>query len=126
MIGPAFTVLFRAKDDTNDEDAIECNIPPNLQWSDLAERETVVVVAQPAGQQCAAVGGIHALRLNVLGVSGLLVGGRVRDLEEMDKLGLPVGSLLAVTWSTFGCLLLRNRFIEHNAVMGITLLTMRD
>lgn len=60
---------------------------------DLSKPETIVVISQPAGQKCAVLGGIMALRMKVLGVRGVVVDGRVRDLEELGGTGLPVSSL---------------------------------
>jgi regulator of RNase E activity RraA len=44
------------------------------------------LLAQPAHQQCAALGGIHAARLARLGCAGIVVSGRVRDREEIGGL----------------------------------------
>lgn len=51
---------------------------------------SVVVMSQPEGQKCAVLGGIMALRMKVLGVKGVVVSGRVRDLEELKETELPV------------------------------------
>ena len=66
------------------------NIPAGSQWSDLAPAHTIVVLQQPLGQMNAAVGGIHMLRMAKKGVVGLVVEGRIRDLGEMQEIGLPV------------------------------------
>jgi regulator of RNase E activity RraA len=68
----------------------ESNIPKGQQWSDLVEKDCVVMVQQPEGQRCAVVGGIHALRIKRRGGVGLVVEGRVRDRAEMEELGMPV------------------------------------
>ena len=95
VLAPAFTVLFQAKSPpvTASSDHVPgSNIPTGVQWSDMSDSGSVVVVAQPPDQHCAAVGGVHAQRLAKLGVHGLIVRGRVRDLEEMqNEVSMPVG-----------------------------------
>lgn len=95
MIAPASTVQFQPKAPQNGEFSnpmiADSNIQPGKQWSDLTVPNTVVVVQQPEGQRCAAVGGIHATAMARLRARGLVVGGRVRDVEELQKLDLPVG-----------------------------------
>jgi regulator of RNase E activity RraA len=69
-------------------------VPPNIKggtpYSDLAEPETIAVLSQPAGQTCAVVGGIMAIRMAKIGVKGVLVNGRVRDLTALTGCGVPV------------------------------------
>lgn len=65
-------------------------IPPGTHWVDWAQPNTVVLIDQPAGQNCAAVGGIMALRMKVLGVKAAVVNGRIRDLAEQQETELPV------------------------------------
>jgi len=61
---------------------------------DLTDADTVVVLDQPLGQNCAILGGIMAARMKYLGAKAVVVtgGGRVRDVTELKSLGLPVGS----------------------------------
>jgi len=94
FFGPAFTVLFKSKQNEADPDPNEpaANIAKGVQWSDLVQKHSVVVVKQPSEQRCAAVGGHHASRMEYLEVGGLVVSGRVRDRAEMDKLNMPVWS----------------------------------
>jgi regulator of RNase E activity RraA len=68
----------------------ESNIPPGAHYVDCVTPGTVVVQAQPDGQRNAVLGGIMAARMKVLGVAGVVVGGRVRDLAELRESGLPV------------------------------------
>lgn len=56
----------------------------------MTEAETVMVIEQPDGQGCAAIGGIMATKMKVNGVLACVVGGRVRDIEELKASGLPV------------------------------------
>lgn len=98
IIAPASTFKFIPKDqslpfgmDLDPKIRIEDHgFPPGTYWVDHAEPGTVVVVEQPTGQYCAAVGGIMAARMKVLGVQGVVVDGRIRDLGEIRELELPV------------------------------------
>lgn len=65
-------------------------IPNDKHWVDLTSAGTIVVIDQPAGQSCAAIGGIMANRMKINGVAGCVVGGRIRDLGELKECGLPV------------------------------------
>ena len=56
----------------------------------MADEGTVVVIEQPEEQTCAAIGGIMAVRMKARSVKGVVVGGRVRDVEELKDSGLPV------------------------------------
>ena len=69
---------------------VENSVPKGSHWVDLTEPGSVVVIDQPAGQYCAAVGGIMAQRMKARGVAGCIVGGRVRDLAELGDSHLPV------------------------------------
>ena len=65
-------------------------IPKGSHWVDMTDAGTIVVIEQPIGQGCAAIGGIMALAMKRRGAEGCLVGGRVRDLEELSNSSLPV------------------------------------
>lgn len=67
-------------------------IPNGSHWADETEEGTILVIGQPSHQTCAAVGGIMASRMSYRGVRGCVVGGRVRDLAELKKSGLPVSN----------------------------------
>jgi len=94
IIAPAFTVQFQPKGPINGSDTLpkapSSNITPGLQWSDLVHRNTMVVVQQPEGQKCAVLGGIHALNIDRKGAKGIVVSGRIRDIEELRKLDCPI------------------------------------
>lgn len=86
IIATASTFKFIPKNDPIPEDASESKdhgIPPDTHWVDWAQPGTVVLIEQPAGQYCAALGGIMAARMKVLGVKAAFVNGRVRDLAEL-------------------------------------------
>jgi len=59
----------------------------------------VVILDQPHGQQCAVMGGIMAARMKYIGASAVVVtgAGRVRDVTELNSLGLPVDSNLSAS-----------------------------
>ncbi|MCJ1414259.1 hypothetical protein MMC32_000585 [Xylographa parallela] len=94
VIAPAFTVQFQPKAPINGSDSLpkaaSSNISPGSQWSDLIQPNMIVVVQQPEGQKCAVVGGIHALNIERKGAKGILVSGRIRDIEELRKLKCPI------------------------------------
>ena len=85
VIGPASTLKLVAK--TSGIDPLPASIPGAVpmgqHWVDLTEDGTVVVIEQPDGQSCAALGGILALRMKTMGAKGWVVGGRVRELEDL-------------------------------------------
>lgn len=91
-VAPVSTVLFTPKD----EDAsagVERpapNFPKDTHWVDNAVPGTFAVLRQPEGQTNAVCGGIMALRMKVLGVKGIIVSGRIRDLVELRSTELPV------------------------------------
>jgi regulator of RNase E activity RraA len=89
-IAPASTVLFASKDGKDASQLPPGNIPSGKHYVDLTEPETIVVLNQPYGQKCAVLGGIMALRMKVLNAKGVVVHGRVRDVEELKLTGLPV------------------------------------
>jgi regulator of RNase E activity RraA len=68
----------------------ENTVPKGSHWVDLTEPGSIVVIDQPEDQKCAAVGGIMALRMKARGVAGCVVGGRVRDMAELQDSQLPV------------------------------------
>ncbi|OCL08331.1 RraA-like protein [Glonium stellatum] len=73
-------------------DLPEPNIKPGVPYADLTTPGTIVLLSQPTGQKCAVVGGIMAARMKVLGAMGIVTDGRVRDLDALGSLGLPVWS----------------------------------
>lgn len=93
LIAPASTVLFAPKTGTDLSGYPEPNIPSGKHYVDLTVPETIVVISQPKGQICAVLGGIMALRMKVLNAQGVVVHGRVRDVEELASTGLPVSFL---------------------------------
>ncbi|TAQ87407.1 hypothetical protein B7494_g4266 [Chlorociboria aeruginascens] len=96
-IAPASTVLFIPKTDADISKYPASNIPAGKHWADLGKPNTIVFISQPRGQKNACVGGIMALRLQVLGLKGVLVDGRVRDVVELESTGLPIWALATST-----------------------------
>ncbi|KAG6034143.1 hypothetical protein E4U41_006663 [Claviceps citrina] len=108
-IAPVSTVLFAAKGETAAAAAIspgttpdlpaDNNIPKGIHWADVSEPGTFVVMKQPPGQTNAICGGIMALRMKMRRVEGIIVAGRVRDVQELSSTNLPI---LALGHSTVG------------------------
>lgn len=110
-VAPVSTVLFTPKDDTSESDGRpESNIPKDAHWVDLAVPGTFAVLKQPAGQTNAVCGGIMALRMKVLGVQGIIVAGRVRDLIELRSTELPVRNFLLYVHLSYFANLATTRF----------------
>ncbi|KAF2431678.1 DlpA domain-containing protein [Tothia fuscella] len=105
VIAPASTALFLSKSSDSFPNATPPlttltqtlsqplpNIPPGTPYADLTTPNTILIISQPPNQSCAVVGGIMAARMQYLGVKGIIVDGRVRDLDTLRGLGLPVWS----------------------------------
>lgn len=88
VIGPASTLKLLPKYSLSAETPHA--VPKGRHWVDMTESGTVVVIDQPEGQKCAAIGGIMAQKMKLNGVAGCVVGGRVRDMAELVKSELPV------------------------------------
>lgn len=100
-VAPVSTVLFAPKGQQPPAGGSEGggdlpaqNIPKDAHWADLAEPGTFAVLKQPEGQTNAVCGGIMALRMKVRQVAGIIVAGRVRDLDELRSTNLPVRDLV--------------------------------
>ncbi|KAI9879561.1 MAG: hypothetical protein M1830_008095, partial [Pleopsidium flavum] len=105
VIAPASTVHFQPKFPTssnNPSPVPRSNIPSGSHWVDLTDSNTVVVLDQPLGQNCAVLGGIMAARMKYLGAKAIVVTGegRVRDVTELRSLGLPIWSRSTSTAGT--------------------------
>ncbi|GAB0137095.1 menaquinone methyltransferase [Epichloe bromicola] len=88
-IAPVSTILFAAKGETPAAPAP--NMPKDTHWADVSEPGTFVVMKQAPGQTNAICGGIMALRMKMRRVEGIIVAGRVRDVQELRSTKLPVG-----------------------------------
>lgn len=68
------------------------SIPSNKHWVDLITPGSVLIQHQANEHRNATLGGIMAARLDVLGVHGIITSGRVRDIDELEEIGIPVWS----------------------------------
>ena len=94
VVAPASTVQFQPKNTVNESPSLpkipSSNIEPGKHWVDMIQPDTIVMIQQPEGQKCAVVGGILALRMSKLGAKAVVVSGRVRDMDELQAIGMPV------------------------------------
>ncbi|KAJ5665848.1 uncharacterized protein N7477_008296 [Penicillium maclennaniae] len=103
VAAPATTFKFISKSASPPSIATERpekhGFPPGKHWVDYAgdfaaedpsKAGSIIVIEQPDDQYCAVTGGIMATRMKVLGIKAAIVGGRVRDLRELQATGLPI------------------------------------
>ncbi|KAK8254274.1 DlpA domain-containing protein [Phyllosticta capitalensis] len=103
VVAPASTILFAPKtspsfpkpvgpkpDPDPPSNGDGSKISPGTPYADLVKQDTIAVLSQPEGQVCAVVGGINAVRMEQLGAKGVLVSGRVRDVEALGGLKMQV------------------------------------
>ncbi|KAF4535762.1 Ribonuclease e inhibitor rraa dimethylmenaquinone methyltransferase protein [Lasiodiplodia theobromae] len=83
IVGEAFTVKFVPKSDTES---------PKVQgnYIDQIPRDAVVFISQPLPHVNAVYGGLMSLRAQKLGAAGVVIDGRLRDLQEHRDLGFPI------------------------------------
>ncbi|KAG5975888.1 hypothetical protein E4U58_006880 [Claviceps cyperi] len=99
-IAPVSTILFVAKGETlAASSSPAANMPNGIHWADVMDPDTFVVMKQAPGQTNAICGGIMALRMKMRRVQGIIVAGRVRDMQELRSTNLPI---LALGTSTVG------------------------
>lgn len=90
-IAPVSTILFVAKGETlAASSSPAANMPKGIHWADVMEPDTFVVMKQAPSQTNAICGGIMALRMKMRRVHGIIVAGRVRDVQELRSTNLPV------------------------------------
>jgi regulator of RNase E activity RraA len=89
LVAPASTVLFIPKNDSRSA-LPPSNIPTGKHWVDLTQTGTIAILSQPEGQKNAVLGGIMALRMKKLSAIGVVVNGRIRDIEELKATELMV------------------------------------
>jgi regulator of RNase E activity RraA len=99
ILAPASTFLMVSKATksfpnpiTPAPDLVGSNLTDSRPYADLTEKDTIVVISQPAGQSCAVTGGIMAARVKHMGAKGLVVDGRVRDIVALNDTQLPIWS----------------------------------
>ncbi|KAK2730820.1 hypothetical protein FQN57_004056 [Myotisia sp. PD_48] len=102
VVGYASTFKFAPKREPLPAEACHegKGIPPGTHWVDSTLPNTIVLIDQPDGQKCAALGGIMATRMKILGAKAAIVNGRVRDLGELRSLSFPVWARATSTVGT--------------------------
>ncbi|KAJ5823178.1 hypothetical protein N7447_005518 [Penicillium robsamsonii] len=113
IAAPATTFKFLAKDASPPSIATENTqkhgFSPGRHWvdhvgefqsSDPSGAGSIVVIEQPGDQYCAVTGGIMATRMKAFGIKATVVGGRVRDLRELQATGLPIWARATSTVGT--------------------------
>ncbi|KAF7720925.1 hypothetical protein EC973_005771 [Apophysomyces ossiformis] len=83
IIGPAFTVKMVHKNDTTSPS-------PNDHFVDAATEGSVIVVSAPPDVKNAVWGGLMSARAMAKNVQGVVIDGRVRDLNEQRSMGFPI------------------------------------
>ncbi|KAJ9256880.1 hypothetical protein DTO195F2_5705 [Paecilomyces variotii] len=94
VVAPAVTVLFVPRASPSFPTLIpsdfsttpDSNIPDGSIYADMALPDTIVVMSQPRGARTATMGGLMAARMRKIGVKGILVDGRVRDVKQLREL----------------------------------------
>ncbi|ETS78381.1 hypothetical protein PFICI_10443 [Pestalotiopsis fici W106-1] len=83
IVGPAMTVKFAPKSDQN---------APKIQgnYIDQIPKGAVVFISQPAPHINACYGGLMSLRAKYLDAAGVIIDGRLRDLQEHQDIEFPV------------------------------------
>ncbi|KAH0563196.1 hypothetical protein GP486_002242 [Trichoglossum hirsutum] len=100
IAGPAFTVKFVPKDDIihpkpaghySGLRALLQEIAHSFSSQiDQVPKDSVIFISQPRPHINAVFGGLMALRAHKLGTAGVVIDGRLRDLQDHRALGLPV------------------------------------
>ncbi|KAG0174085.1 hypothetical protein DFQ28_009743 [Apophysomyces sp. BC1034] len=83
IVGPAFTVKMVHKSDT-------AAPSPSDHFVDAATEGSVIVVSAPPDVKNAVWGGLMSARAMAKNVQGVVIDGRVRDLNEQRSMGFPV------------------------------------
>lgn len=67
------------------------NVPkPAIHHVDSAPKGSIIVISAPSGVTTANWGGMMTTRAKVIGVAGVVLDGRARDVEEHRAMGFPV------------------------------------
>ncbi|KAF8937927.1 RraA-like protein [Dissophora ornata] len=83
VFGPAYTVKMVPVSDTEAP-------KPNQHFVDAIPEGSVVCISQPANMVNAVWGGLMTARAQIKGALGVVVDGRIRDLNEQREAGFPV------------------------------------
>ena len=99
LFGPAITVKMVEMSERQ---------APSLprHFADFNERGKVMYVQQPKGLYSACWGGLMSTRASYLGANGVVIDGRMRDINEHRELGFPVrhrirGSMIFVVTCSY-------------------------
>ncbi|KAL9009441.1 MAG: hypothetical protein Q9173_005531 [Seirophora scorigena] len=87
--GPAFTVRFIPKHE-EPMTTVEGHYPISIAKIDHVPPEHILFVAGPKGTVNALYGGLMSRRAKARAVTGTVVDGRIRDIQEHRDLGYPV------------------------------------
>ncbi|KAI8902493.1 RraA-like protein [Globomyces pollinis-pini] len=90
--GPAYTVKYVLSSDTTSPKA-------KVNHVDTAPAGSIIVIQAPPSAPNALFGGLLSTRAMKVGVKGVVVEGKIRDVTEMREMGFPVW---AVSQSTMG------------------------
>ncbi|KAF9430199.1 hypothetical protein BGZ94_007904 [Podila epigama] len=83
LFGPAYTVQMVPVTDTKAP-------KPEQHFVDAIPEGSVVCISQPANMVNAVWGGLMTARAQVRGAQGVVIDGRIRDLNEQREAGFPV------------------------------------
>ncbi|PHZ08752.1 RraA-like protein [Rhizopus microsporus ATCC 52813] len=83
IIGPAFTVKMVHKED-------KTSPTPTEHFADAAESGSIIVISAPSDVKNAVWGGLMSARAKAKGAKGVVIDGRVRDLNEHRQMQFPV------------------------------------
>lgn len=100
IIGQVYTVKFAAKEDMNSP-KVEGHYVRVTMWLldatdtdarkiDTVPANSILFISQPEPHINAVYGGLMSLRAQVLGAEGVIVDGRIRDVDEHRGIGFPV------------------------------------
>ncbi|CEI87583.1 hypothetical protein RMCBS344292_01993 [Rhizopus microsporus] len=83
IVGPAFTVKMVHKED-------KTSPTPTEHFADAAESGSIIVISAPSDVKNAVWGGLMSARAKAKGARGVVIDGRVRDLNEHRQMQFPV------------------------------------
>jgi regulator of RNase E activity RraA len=88
FVGRAVTALVKPAKPEDSTPATAVKHP--VEMIDTAEPGTIGVIVFEDGQEIAALGGLMATAAKARGMAGMVLDGAIRDIEEVEGIGLPV------------------------------------
>jgi 4-hydroxy-4-methyl-2-oxoglutarate aldolase len=88
FVGRAVTALVKPAKPEDSTPATAVKHP--VEMIDEAEPGTVGVIVFEDGKEIAALGGLMATAAKARGMAGMVLDGAIRDIEEVERIGLPV------------------------------------